>query len=140
MRRYPAGRHVRGGLYLNPLTGQVAVVPPQGGALRGTEGFYVRLPVPPALGILLAPLAGAIFVILLPLIGLGLMVWLVCRKVWVATGMGEALSALFARAHGRPGWAFLLGGRRDGAARAPGGRAAGGGATAGRHDKAKETK
>jgi hypothetical protein len=137
MRRYPAGTHVRGGLYLNPLTGQVAVVPRQGGMLRRTEGFYVRLAVPPALGILLAPLAGAVFVILLPLIGLGLMVGLLCRKVWAATGMGEALSALFARAHGRPGWAFLLGGRQDVAHRD---RAAGAGGAAGKQGTAKETK
>jgi hypothetical protein len=137
MRRYPAGTHVRGGLYLNPLTWQVAAVPRQGGALQGTEGFYARLPVPPALGLLLAPLAGAVFVILLPLIGLALMVGVLCRKVWAATGMGGALSALFVRAHGRPGWAFLLGGRQDAAPRDP---AAGAGGAAGGQETAKETK
>jgi hypothetical protein len=137
MRRYPARTHVRGGLYLNPLTGQVAVVPRQGGVLPVTEGFYVRLPVSPALGLLLAPLAGAVFVILLPLIGLGLMVGLLCRKVWAATGVGGALSALFARAHGRPGWAFLLGGRRG---VAPEDRAAGAGGADGTQKTAKETK
>ena len=137
MRRYPAGTHVRGGLYLNPLTGQVAVVPRQGGTLRGTEGFFVRLPAPPALGLLLAPLAGAVFVIFLPLIGLGLMVGLLCRRVWAATGMGGGLSALFARAHGRPGWAFLHGGRPDPAAGAPGDRAE---RPAGTQQAAKETK
>ena len=112
MRRYPAGTHVQGGLYLNPLTGQVAVVPRQGGVVRGTEGFYVRLPVPPALGLLLAPLAGALYVIVLPFVGLALLAVLLCRKVWAATGAGEALTALFAGDHGRPGWAFLSGRRR----------------------------
>ncbi len=112
MRRYPAGTHVRGGLYLEPLTGRIAIVPQRGGRLEGADGFYVRLPAPLPLALLLAPMVGALYVIVLPFVGLALLVVLLSRKVWVATGAGEALSALFAGTHGRPGLAFLSGGRR----------------------------
>ncbi len=122
MRRYPAGTRVRGGLYVDLEGGRTVLIPRRGGVLRGHGTSYARLPLALPLAFLLAPVAGAIFVVVLPFIGLGLLVGMLCRKVWVATGLGEALSALFAAGHGRPGWAFLLGGRRtqgDGGRMAP---------------------
>lgn len=112
MRRYPAGTHVRGGLYLDPSTCRIAIIPRRGGRLAGTDGFYVRLPVALPLALLLAPLLGALYVIVLPFVGLALLVVLLCRKAWAATGLGEAFRPFRAGAQQRV--------PRDGSQRAPG--------------------
>lgn len=112
MRRYPAGTPVRGGLYLDPSTCRIAIVPRRGGRLAGTDGFYVRLPVPLPLALLLAPLLGALYVIVLPFVGLALLVVSLCRKAWAATGLGEALRPFRAGAQRRA--------PRDGSQRGPG--------------------
>lgn len=59
------------------------------------EGVYVRVPVPLPLALVLAPLAGALYVVVLPLIGLALLAGMLWRKAWEATGLGGA--------HGRAG-------------------------------------
>jgi len=141
MRRYAAGTHVRGGLYLDPSTGRIAIVPRRGGRLRGADVSYVRVPLPLPLALLLVPIAGALFVIVFPVVGLALLAGLLCRKVWAATGSGEALTALFAGPHRGPGRAYLLGDRRpksDGGTGAD--RLAGAAGAAGKQETAKETK
>lgn len=112
MRRYAAGTHVRGGLYLDPTTGRTAVIPRSGGRLEGADTWYVRVAIPLPLALLLAPLAGALYVIALPLIGLGWMAVSLCRWIWNAQPIRRAAAALFAAPRARPGWGFLMGGRR----------------------------
>ncbi len=112
VRRYLVGTRVPGGFYLDPRTGDAVVMPREGGMLRGQGDSYVRLPVPSPLALLLAPFIGLLYVIVMPFVGLALLLAMLCRKAWAATGAGQAFGRLLGGVHGRPGWAFLLGGRR----------------------------
>jgi len=127
MRRYPVGTPVPGGFYLDPLTGDTAIVPRGGGMLRGGGGSYIRLPIPAPLALFLVPLVGLLYVIVMPFVGLALLFGMLCRKAWAATGAREALGAVLGGVHGRPGWAFLLGGRRGVRGRARDSRSPGAG-------------
>lgn len=94
MGRYPAGTSAPEGFYLNPLTGETAALPRGGGRLGGSQGAYVRLPVPAALAFVLAPLLGALYVIIMPFVGLALLAATVCRKLWAMAGAAGALGAI----------------------------------------------
>lgn len=84
MKKYHGGVQVPKGVYLNLLTGEFlqlydeARVLPEGGRAR-----YIK--VPAALAIMTGPLAGLVFVIFLPLVGIiGISVFLI-YKVWRGT-------------------------------------------------------
>src|SRR3972149_5289777 len=86
MRRYPVGTPVPGGFYLDPLTGDTAIVPRGGGMLRGGGGSYIRLPIPAPLALFLVPLVGLLYVIVMPFVGLALLFGMLCRKAWGGPG------------------------------------------------------
>ncbi len=76
-----AGATVEGGYYLNRDDWDVVAVSGKQGVLPGEEGDrFVKLPTLAVLG--LAPLAGGLFVVFLPLVGFALASYFAGRGVW----------------------------------------------------------
>jgi hypothetical protein len=86
-----AGSLVKGGFYFNRDQWDLVAVGGKEGVLPGSPGQRCR-PVPTWAVVLLAPLLGAVFVFLLPLVGLGL------AGRYLGRGLLKGL-----RAAGRPG-------------------------------------
>jgi hypothetical protein len=84
MKRHRAGATVEPGLYWRPRSRDVRVVSRQAGVLEGEAGTeFLRIPtaaIPLAGAIALA--AGALYVLLLPLIGTGALVAACAARVW----------------------------------------------------------
>lgn len=76
-----AGTTVEGGFYLNRDAWDLIAVSGKQGVLPGEEGErYVKLP---ALAVLaLAPMAGGLFVVFLPLVGFALVAYYAGRGAW----------------------------------------------------------
>jgi hypothetical protein len=99
MVKHPGGTLVKKGHYWSPRSLDLSVVPPGGGRLPGTgDRRYVKVPLPVL--VVVVPVAGALFLVLLPLIGAGALALAATRKVLgrVKQGAGE-LAATIA-----PGW------------------------------------
>ncbi|MBI4526661.1 MAG: hypothetical protein HY695_22915 [Deltaproteobacteria bacterium] len=85
MREYHGGIWAPPGFYLERTIWKTQAVPRGGQILEGAEeSTYVRLPIPPLLMAFLIPIAGALYVILLPLIAGALIIWLAGSKAWKA--------------------------------------------------------
>ena len=79
MKGYRGNDAVPGGIYVNPRRFSFVALD-KGGDLPGPPGdLYLR--VPAVVLLLLAPIAGGLFVVLAPVIGFGLLVWAALGKV-----------------------------------------------------------
>jgi hypothetical protein len=107
MARYTGGDRVPGGYYLNLRHG-ICLVSDRGGELPGRgSDRYVRISWVTAL--LLAPVLGGLFVVLLPFIGLGLFLRLAWRKLTGSAREGARDLAATVTPGWRPGEAHLTG-------------------------------
>jgi len=76
-----AGTTVQGGFYLNRDAWDMIAVSGKEGVLPGEEGDrYLRLPVWAVL--VLAPMAGGLFVAFLPLVGFAIVAYYAARGAW----------------------------------------------------------
>lgn len=100
MARYVGGMKVGAGYYWNPRTWELHAVKAEGGVLPGSDrAHFVRTPFP--LLFLVVPVLGALFLVFLPVIGFGLLLNGLVKRVLggVKTG-AEDLAA-----NVTPGWA-----------------------------------
>lgn len=75
------GHHVRGGYYWDRQTWSIVEFSDQRDALPGdVANRYVRIPL--LLVLVAAPMLGALYVIVLPFVGLAMMVALLARAGW----------------------------------------------------------
>ncbi len=88
MRHILGGTKVRGGFYWDRTRHDLQVVPAEGGVLEGgAERRYVRVP---ALALLLlGPVAGGLYVVAMPVIGVALLAKNLVRKL-SAAGAAES--------------------------------------------------
>jgi hypothetical protein len=108
MARYTGGDRVSGGYYWNPRHWSISLVSDRGGELPGTSSDrYLRISWATAL--LLAPLLGGLFVVLLPFIGLGLFFRLAWRKLTGSAREGARDLAATMTPGWRPGEAHMTG-------------------------------
>jgi hypothetical protein len=106
--RYTGGEQVFGGYYWNPRHWSISLVSDRGGELPGTSSDrYLRISWVTAL--LLVPVLGGRFVVLLPFIGLGLFVRLAWRKLAGDAREGARDLAATLTPGWRPGEAHLTG-------------------------------
>ena len=106
MTRYNGGTEVLGGYYLNLKSWEIATLRGERGILPG-GGQYVFVPTPALL--VLAPVMGGVFAVVLPFLGFAMPVWALARKLARASAkaMGE-MAATVAPAW-QPGEAYLAG-------------------------------
>jgi len=123
MARYPGGTQVQGGYYWNPRNWALTPVPDEGALLPG-DASQRYLKVHWALVLLLAPVAGGLFVVLMPFIGLAMLLqWSLARLARALRSGARDLGATVTPGW-RPGEAHLTGG----AGEPPKGEVAAGGA------------
>jgi hypothetical protein len=83
MKNYRGGEWAPRGYYFERNSWETLALPKPGRIPQATaDCAYVRLPIPPLLMALLAPLAGALCVVLFPLIGLFMLIWVAVSKLW----------------------------------------------------------
>ncbi len=83
MMRYHGGMWAPQGFYLDLATWEAQAIPKGGKVLKGTEkSTHIRLPIPPVLMPILAPFLGGLYIVFLPLIAIGYLLWLLAAKVW----------------------------------------------------------
>jgi hypothetical protein len=83
MKKYHGGQWAPRGYYLERESWKSVAVPMPGKILEGREdSTYIRLPIPPLLMALLVPLIGALCVVLFPLIGIFMLMWVAACKLW----------------------------------------------------------
>ncbi len=105
--RYAGGESVPGGIYWSS-GGEFVYVPAGGGRLAGgLESRYVRTPLP--LVLIVGPLMGLAFVIVLPLAGLLVLVPFLVSRLMRAMGAGELRTLQAATTTMQPGVSFLEG-------------------------------
>jgi hypothetical protein len=123
MASYLGGTQAPGGIYWN---GRLAVVtvPAEGGNLPGGSGERYRS-VPWALALLVAPVLGGLYVVLLPFVGLGMLAVHAARRIAGGARQGARELAATVTPGWRPGEAHLTGRR---GAPGPEGEVAAGGA------------
>jgi hypothetical protein len=115
MARYAGGTRVPGGYYWNPRHWSITPVTDEQGTLPGTSSDrFVRIPWGAAL--LLAPVLGGLFVVLLPFIGLAMFFQWVWTKVTGAAREGARDLAATVTPGWRPGEAHMTGRPLDGKA------------------------
>jgi hypothetical protein len=108
MKRYAAGTRVETGYYLSTSHLAFTNIGPQAGVLDGEAGErYVRVPF--GLALLAAPVAGLLFVILLPLIGVALTVGVIGKKLAQKVRGGAAQVAAVVQPPMATGAAYLTG-------------------------------
>jgi hypothetical protein len=86
------GEAVKGGVYLNLTRGEFVNVPDEGGELPGTSGTKY-LKVNPAVALLVGPIAGLAFVIILPALAPIYIGYALTRKAWSVVRGGERVPA-----------------------------------------------
>jgi hypothetical protein len=80
MKRYFGSEWVKAGYYLSPARRRIESIGKEGGELPGEAGArYFRIPLP--ILMMVSPILGAAYVILLPVIGIGAILWLVSEKL-----------------------------------------------------------
>jgi hypothetical protein len=80
MRRYQGSQWVKAGYYVSPARREIVSIERDGGELPGESGVrFFRIPFP--LLMIVSPILGAMYVVLLPVLGLGAIVWLGSQKV-----------------------------------------------------------
>lgn len=100
MARFIGGMKVEGGYYWNASTWELRTVGGEGGVLPGSErAHYVRIPFPLLLAVV--PIFGALFLVLLPVIGFGLLAKALVKRV--VGGVKSGAEDLAANV--TPGWA-----------------------------------
>ncbi len=108
MARYNGGSSVPGGYYWNPRRGSVTPVREDGGKLPGTPADrYVR--VNGFLALLLAPIVGGLYVVLLPFIGLAMLARGAFRKLTGSAREGARDLAATVAPGWRPGEVHMTG-------------------------------
>lgn len=83
MKRYRGGMWAPSGFYVERSTWEGQAVPKGGKILEGTErSVYIRIPVPRVLMPFLGAFMGGLYIVFLPLIAIGYLLWLLAAKVW----------------------------------------------------------
>ena len=115
MKTYRGGEQVKSGIYWNLATGELAQGEAHGGVLPGeVQQRYIRVPGPLVLA--LGPVAGAIFVIFLPVMGVvGFLAYLARKLAQLAVPTAQAASRVLLPSW-VPGVSYLIR-RREGKAR-----------------------
>jgi hypothetical protein len=108
MTTYPSGTAVRSGYYLRARTLSVALVANDGDLLAGPEGArFVRVPWP--LVLVLAPMLSLLFLVLFPVVGVGLLAYALARRLSRGGRRVSAELASTVNPGWRPGEAHLAG-------------------------------
>jgi hypothetical protein len=123
MARYLGGTQAPGGIYWNARRLTMVSVPAEGGALPGDAGDRYRS-VHWAVALLVAPVLGGLYVVILPFIGFGMLAAYAWRRAAGGARQGASELAATMAPGWRPGEAHLTG--RPGAPAAEGEVAAGG--------------
>jgi hypothetical protein len=108
MKRIAAGTKVGTGYYWNVGRWEFANVGPEGGLLRG-ESHETYVKVPFGVALLAAPVAGLLFVVFLPFIGVALAVGLLVKKVAARVHGGATTLAAVVQPPMATGAAYLTG-------------------------------
>ena len=88
MRRNYGSDWVKAGYYFSPSQWKIATIAREGGELPGEVGVrYIRIPVP--LLMIAAPIMGALYVVVLPVIGIGAILWLGSERVLARVRAGR---------------------------------------------------
>lgn len=109
MRRYMGSQKVEPGIYLNPWRVSFKSMDGESRLPGSCEDRYFRVP---ALALLVAgPALGGVFVVFLPLIGFGMLAWVVGWKLVELGGRVAAASVSVLTPAWRPAMAFLSRGK-----------------------------
>ena len=77
-------QQVKAGYYLSPARRKIEMIGREGGVLPGDGGIrYFRIPLP--LLMIASPIVGAVYVVLLPVIGIFTILWIALESAGVAT-------------------------------------------------------
>ena len=106
MTRHNGGTEVQGGYYLNLKSWEIATVRGERGRLPG-EGQFVFIPT--AALLVLAPVMGAVFAIVLPFLGFAMPAWALARKLAGASAKAVGEVAATVTPAWQPGESYLAG-------------------------------
>ena len=82
MKRFGTQR-VKAGYYVSPTRRKIEMIGREGGVLPGDVGIrYLRIPLP--LLMIASPIMGAVYVVLLPVIGIFAVLWIALESAGVA--------------------------------------------------------